>query len=205
MAVGSPRLQVPTRSSLRSRSNLPLQAARVFQPPVAATPLRTLPSCGAGATVPRTIQAALRPLARATCKTSSATSSVTHRSIQPTPPFDDAQLLAISPLRNHPFDASSFGSVARLSSLVHDVLSLLDVHDVLSLIKECLCYIDAPHPTGIMFPSISISCIGKPRMPNGSRISLALPTMTMSTRSGSRYLLATRVTSSFVTAPMFSR
>ena len=65
---------------------------------------------------------------------------------------------------------------------------------------------EAPgHPTGSVFPSMSISWRGIPRPPRGSRIWAALPTTTMTTRSGSRYLPATRWTSSFVTAAILSR
>jgi hypothetical protein len=37
-------------------------------------------------------------------------------------------------------EATSNSSLDRLPSLVHDVLSLPDVHDVLSHVNSCLCF-----------------------------------------------------------------
>ncbi len=65
--------------------------------------------------------------------------------------------------------------------------------------------VKARHEMASMFPSTSISCTGIPSVPRGSRISLAFPTTTIRTRSGSRYFRATRSMSSLVTFPMFSR
>lgn len=64
------------------------------------------------------------------------------------------------------------------------------------------------YPTGAArsgSPSMSTSWIGYPSAPRGSRTCAALPTITMSARSGSMYFCATRAMSALPMAPMFSR
>src|SRR5881394_2082165 len=104
-----------------------------------------LPCCDADAIAPRTRLSPRHLRGPATCRTNYAIASATHRSLRSTLPADIAPLPAISPLHDHPFDPTSAGSVVRLPSLVHDLLSLQDVHDVLNHINSCLCFEKLSH------------------------------------------------------------